>query len=62
MGSMNGKLYSLFGIQVAMVKFDAEFGGVTQFLQKGAQNANFRPFGSRWGPNPVLDHFGQVYF
>ena len=60
MGSINGKLYSLLDLQVAKVKFDAEFGGVDQFLQKGAQHALFRPFGSRWGPKPVLDHFGQV--
>ena len=35
-----------FGIHVAKVKFDAEFGGVDQFLQKGARNAHFRPFAS----------------
>ena len=45
MGTINGKLYSLFGLQVAKVKFDAEFGGVNQFLQKSVQDAIFRPFG-----------------
>ena len=50
MDSINGNLYSLFDIQVVKVNFDAEFGGVDQFLQNGAQNANFRSFGSQWGP------------
>ena len=40
-------------------KFDIElnFGGVDQFLEKGAQNARFMPFGPRWCQNPVLEHY-----
>ena len=46
MGSINGQLYSLFGLRVAKVKFDSKFGGVDQCLQKGAQL-------------PILGHLGH---
>ena len=45
-----GNSIHFFVLKVAREYSDAEFRGVNQFLQKGAQDAHFRPFWTTMGP------------
>ena len=52
MGSVNvSKQYSLFVLKDAKIKYDAEFVGEDQFLQKGAQMPIFCHLGHNWALN-----------